>query len=785
VSIVWAHAAVLCGLPCAAHAAGDPRYYDIGTPVLQDIWVDPIAGDDANTGSTRGQALRTVTEAWQRVPMAVPPPTGYRIMLVSGTYEPGSVPGYWESRYGTYQYPVVVQAADGPGSAVLPSMNIFDCRYFYLIGLTVQAAGGDVLHCERCDHFLVRQARVSGAEPETFNVQETLKVNQSQSVYVEDSDISGAWDNAVDFVAVQHGHVQGNHIHNAGDWCMYVKGGSASVRVEGNQFDDCGTGGFTAGQGTGFEFMETPWLHYEAYDVKFVNNFIHDTSGAGIGINGGYNILMAHNTLYRVGASSHVFEAVFGLRACDGNTAACSARLTAGGWGTTGSNEQPIPNRNVYVYNNILYNPPGFSSQWQQFAIYGPRTPAGGSNIPSPARTDTNLQIRGNIIWNGPATHPLGIEDAAQGCQPDNPTCNAAQLVGENHINAFEPQLVNPSAGDFHPVPGGNVFGATAFAIPDFQGGDQAQPPLAPAGDLSNQVARDYSGGARAGPSPPGAYGQDCAGSVCGDGALDAGCEQCDDGNLVDGDGCDSNCTPTGCGNAIVSAGEQCDDGNLVNGDGCDSNCTPTGCGNGVMTSGEQCDDGNAVSGDGCSATCGLDCAVVPWSGCRAPAVPGKGSIRLKDETPDDGDRLVWRWMAGAATAKAEFGNPVTSTGYQLCVYDELAGAPSLVLSATAPAGGTCDGRPCWSETTRGFAYRNPDLVPGGLFKVELKAGAAGRAKIVVKGRGGHLGMPSLPLRQDATITVQLRNSAGDCWAASYSAPASQNKDGSFHDRAD
>ena len=69
--------------------------------------------------------------------------------------------------------------------------------------------------------------------------------------------------------------------------------------------------------------------------------------------------------------------------------------------------------------------------------------------------------------------------------------------------------------------------------------------------------------------------------------------ELCDDGNLVDGDGCDSNCTPTGCGNAIVTAGETCDDGNVIDGDGCDSNCTPTACGNAIVTVGETCDDGN------------------------------------------------------------------------------------------------------------------------------------------------------------------------------------------------
>ncbi|MFC1647485.1 DUF4215 domain-containing protein [Patescibacteria group bacterium] len=64
------------------------------------------------------------------------------------------------------------------------------------------------------------------------------------------------------------------------------------------------------------------------------------------------------------------------------------------------------------------------------------------------------------------------------------------------------------------------------------------------------------------------------------------------------------------CGNSFVEGAEQCDDGNLTNGDGCDSSChteippTPGICGDGTLDSGEECDDGNSTNGDGCSATC-------------------------------------------------------------------------------------------------------------------------------------------------------------------------------------
>jgi len=136
---------------------------------------------------------------------------------------------------------------------------------------------------------------------------------------------------------------------------------------------------------------------------------------------------MAYNTLYRVGQRSHVIEVVFGSRSCDGDVSACQSNLTVGGWGTdTVGGEEPIPDRNVYIYNNIVYNPPGFQSASSHLAVYGPRTPSPDSNIPSPSRTDVNLYIRGNIIWNGPSDHPLGIGESGEGGQDDNPTCNSA-----------------------------------------------------------------------------------------------------------------------------------------------------------------------------------------------------------------------------------------------------------------------------------------------------------------------------------------------------------------------
>lgn len=495
-------------VPVSAQTPQRGTPYDIGNPTLIDIWVDPVNGSDNNDGATRETAMRTVWAAWSRIPKGETLTTGYQLLLMPGSYAASTLPSYWESRYGTYDAPIILRPAAGAGTVTLPAINVYDTRYLYLLDLTLEAAGIEPFHCDTCDHILIRGTTIRGlgSIENRESPRETVKFNQSQHVYFEDNDFSHAYQNPVDFVAVQYGHILNNRIHDAGDWCIYLKGGSAYFTIAGNEIYDCWTGGFTAGEGTGFEFMVAPWLHYEAYDIKFVNNVIHDTYGAGMGVNGGYNILLAHNTLYRVGQRSHALEFIHGLRICNGNTNACARRLEAGGWGIGETGVRvSIPSRNVYVYNNLLYNPPGYEAEWQHLTIFGAREAVPGSNVPNPVLADDNLQIRGNVIWNGSDSMPLGIEARDQGCQPDNPTCNAPQLRAENTINLLEPQLVAPDYGDYRVIPQ-SIAGAPTYPIPDFTWDDAPTQPAAPAGELSNHVPLDRDGNPRGDIPLPGAY---------------------------------------------------------------------------------------------------------------------------------------------------------------------------------------------------------------------------------------------------------------------------------------
>lgn len=355
------------------------------------IHVDPRGGADANTGA-RSAPVRTLDAAWRR---ARP---GTTIRIAAGRVRLGAT--YYERKRG-----IRITGA-GMTRTTVPALNIFAVRDMAIRGLTVD---GDV-HCEACDGFTLDRVRVQGKR----RMGDVVKINQSRRITIRQSEISGGTDNALDLVAVQHADVTQTTIHDAEDWCAYAKGGSAHVRVWRNVIRDCGTGGFTAGQGTGFQFMVTPWLRYEAYDVRVWNNQIRDTHGAGLGANGAYNALFARNTLLRVGARSHALEAVFGLRSCDGRPGddgreRCAKYLAAGGWGTTrvddGTNAARIPNRHVWFYDNVIVKAPGSDT----ISVAGPFTGAAqdGSNVPRPALADDDLRLVGNVVTDDtPGTGP-------------------------------------------------------------------------------------------------------------------------------------------------------------------------------------------------------------------------------------------------------------------------------------------------------------------------------------------------------------------------------------------
>lgn len=246
-----------------------------------------------------------------------------------------------------------------------------------------------------------------------------------------------------------------------------------------------------------------------------------------------------------------------------------------------------------------------------------------------------------------------------------------------------------------------------------------------------------------------------CIGPPCGDGILDAG-EDCDDGNVTDGDCCSSTCTAEPDGGA-------CDDGEpCTEGDQCASGA----CAGTPVTDGTPCDDGSACTDDSCqSGSCVGVAALAP--GCKEPTLALKSQIVIKDKSPDKGDQVVWKWTKGADTAFPEFGTPNVADDYELCVYEP---GPSVLFKGRIPGGGTCRGLACWKViSTKGYSYKDKDRTPDGMEKLSLKAGTSGAAKISAKGKGELLDMPSLG-SVALPVVVQLKG-PGTCWEATFSTP--------------
>jgi cysteine-rich repeat protein len=120
-----------------------------------------------------------------------------------------------------------------------------------------------------------------------------------------------------------------------------------------------------------------------------------------------------------------------------------------------------------------------------------------------------------------------------------------------------------------------------------------------------------------------------CASNICGDNQLEAP-EQCDDGNLINGDGCDASClfeVLVTCGDGILDSGEECDDGNQIDTDECRNVCRIPVCGDLLISLSEQCDDGNITAGDGCDNVCRVEFC-------------GDGITNNLNESCDDGNQI-------------------------------------------------------------------------------------------------------------------------------------------------
>jgi cysteine-rich repeat protein len=290
-------------------------------------------------------------------------------------------------------------------------------------------------------------------------------------------------------------------------------------------------------------------------------------------------------------------------------------------------------------------------------------------------------------------------------------------------------------------------------------------------------------------------------GSRCANGIMDPG-ETCEDGNWTNGDCCSSTCQLAPNGNPCTTDGNPCTS-DVCNATGtcthpsntaaCDDGleCT-TGdvCGGGschgaFVASGTTCTDGDPCTpNDACdgAGTCvpagALDCGVcmacVPGEGCSAtsevatscgrPVLP-KARLQLKHGATDATDQTKWKFAPGEASAPADFGTPNATTDYRLCVFEQSSGSgyDRALLGVSIPAGSG------WTAAATGFKYKSKT---GTVRAAVLKAGAAGKTRVVVKAKGAGIDLPALPVDLSSPVLVQLQSALGECWQSEHGTAA-------------
>ena len=122
----------------------------------------------------------------------------------------------------------------------------------------------------------------------------------------------------------------------------------------------------------------------------------------------------------------------------------------------------------------------------------------------------------------------------------------------------------------------------------------------------------------------------------------------------------------SGCGNGVTGARRGLRRRQRKLGDGCDANCTFTGCGNGVITEGETCDDGNGDDLDGCSSSCQLEEPAQSRDQARCILEVNSGVARIARAQTQDQKACL------AAAAKGKLGS--APGAFDACLQADLRG---------------------------------------------------------------------------------------------------------------
>jgi cysteine-rich repeat protein len=187
----------------------------------------------------------------------------------------------------------------------------------------------------------------------------------------------------------------------------------------------------------------------------------------------------------------------------------------------------------------------------------------------------------------------------------------------------------------------------------------------------------------------------------------------------------------------------------------------------------EHCDDGNLIDDDGCDSSCLIEVPTTceAASGCIALGAEGRSKLKISNSSEPAKDKLLWKWTKGLETEPTDLGDPLTATAYTLCLYDSgnVVGSyevPSSDTLWTSSSSGTLVYR---DKPGTEAGVTSIKLRPGADGKARVDTKAAGTSLLLPTPVSG-----TQLFTQSPSITVRLVNSDGTCWEADFPAAAAK-----------
>jgi hypothetical protein len=383
--------------------------FETGKQPTKLIYVAVTGHDDTGNGNP-GNPYASLERAAQDV---VP---GAAIRLHTGTYAGGT---YLENLEGTAAAPIWIGGVEGETRPVIEGggegIHLVRARYVIVHNLEVRNTddnginsddGGDYANAEAAQYQIFRNLYIHDVGGS--GNQDCLKLSGVNDYFVLDSEFAfcggGGSGSGIDHVGCHQGLIAGNFLHNMNlsANAIQVKGGSEDILIYANDMWNCGERALNIGGSTDFAYFRPPLSttqpNYEARNIRVIAN-VFEGSVTPLAFVGAVDSLAANNTL--------VNPTNWLMRILQETT-------------TSGDYEFMACGNNTVVNNLFYFNRADLSTE----------------DINIGADTAPDTFTFSNNLW-------YAHNDPAQS-QPDLPVVETAGIVGQ------DPQLVNPSTGNFH-----------------------------------------------------------------------------------------------------------------------------------------------------------------------------------------------------------------------------------------------------------------------------------------------------------------------------------------------